>query len=74
MLQQLKPERYVYLTFCALGAVGVLVALAMLLRKEGFKLAEISMLSGSGGVIALTGSRILTIQKDLFRVVFGIQL
>jgi hypothetical protein len=32
------------------------------------------MLSSSGGVIAMTSNRILKIQHDVFRVVFGIDL
>jgi hypothetical protein len=72
MLDRLKPERYIYLGFCAIGAAGVLISLGIAsFEKQGFQLAEISMLSGSGGIIAVTGSRILSIQKDLFRVVFG---
>jgi len=72
MLDRLKPERYIYLGFCAIGGAGILISLGVAaFTNHGFKLAEISMLSGSGGVIAVTSARILSIQKDLFRVVFG---
>jgi len=74
LLDSCKAERYVYLGFSALAAVGILVSLIVIFVQKTFTLAEVGMLSSSGGTIALTANRILKIQNDLFRVVFGIKL
>jgi hypothetical protein len=37
-------------------------------------LANLGMLTSSGGAISVTGYRILRIEHDLFQVVFGIKL
>jgi hypothetical protein len=69
-----KPERYVYLFFSALAGAGILVALTYIFITKTPTLEEVGVLSSSGGVIALTSSRILKIQHDVFRIVFGINL
>jgi hypothetical protein len=74
LLDSCRAERYVYLFFCALAAAGVLAALVFIFVQKQFSLTEIGMLSSSGGVVALTANRILKIQHDVFRVVFGINL
>jgi hypothetical protein len=52
MLDRLKPERYIYLGFCAIGGAGILISLGVAaFTNHGFKLAEISMLSGSKGSV-----------------------
>ena len=74
LLDSCKAERYVYLGFSGLAAIGILAALVVIFVQHTFSLAEVGMLSSSGGTIALTANRILKIQNDLFRVVFGIKL
>lgn len=74
LLASCKAERYVYLSFSALAAAGVVVTLVIIFRDHQPTLAEIGMLSSSGGVISLTANRLLKIQQDVFRVVFGIKL
>ena len=74
LLDACKAERYVYLCFSGLAGIGVLTGLVMIFLQHSFSLAEVGMLSGSGGTIALTANRILKIQHDVFRVVFGMNL
>jgi hypothetical protein len=74
LLDSCKAERYVYLGFSGLAGVGVLAALGVIFVQHTFTLAEVGMLSSSGGAIAFTANRILKIQHDVFRVVFGINL
>ena len=68
-----KAERYVYLA-SGLAGIGVLISLVVIFVQHSFTLAEVGMLSSSGGAIAFTANRILKIQHDVFRVVFGINL
>lgn len=74
LLASCKAERYVYLFFSALAAGGILTALTFIFLTKTPTLEEVGVLSSSGGVIALTSNRILKIQHDVFRVVFGIDL
>ena len=74
LLASCKAERYVYLIFSGIATAGVLAALGFIFVEKTFTLAEIGMLSSSGGAVALTANRILKIQQDVFRVVFGIKL
>jgi len=74
LLATCKAERYVYLSFSALAAIGVIVTLIVIVREKTPSLAEVGVLSSSGGVISLTANRLLKIQQDVFRVVFGIKL
>ncbi len=74
LLDSCRAERYVYLCFSALAGVGVLVSLGVIFVEHTFTLAEVGMLSSSGGAIAFTANRILKIQHDVFRVVFGMNL
>lgn len=74
LLASCKAERYVYLFFSSLAGAGILVALTYIFLTKTPTLEEVGILSSSGGVIALTSNRILKIQHDVFRVVFGINL
>ena len=74
LLDSCKAERYVYLCFSGLAGIGVLISLVVIFVQHSFTLAEVGMLSSSGGAIAFTANRILKIQHDVFRVVFGINL
>jgi hypothetical protein len=74
LLDSCRAERYVYLCFSALAGAGVLVSLGVIFVEHTFTLAEVGMLSSSGGAIAFTANRILKIQHDVFRVVFGMNL
>jgi hypothetical protein len=74
LLASCKAERYVYLFFSALAFTGVLVALVYIFMTKTPTLANLGMLTSSGGAISVTGYRILRIEHDLFQVVFGIKL
>jgi hypothetical protein len=74
LLDSCKAERYVYLAFSGIASLGVLASLVVIFVQHTFTLAEVGMLSSSGGAIAFSANRILKIQHDVFRVVFGINL
>jgi hypothetical protein len=74
LLAGCKMERYIYLAFTGLAGLGVLVSLGFILTKTPPTMAQLGMLTSSGGTIALTATRILKIQHDMFLVVFGMKL
>jgi hypothetical protein len=74
LLQCCRPERYVYLAFAGLAALGVLATLAwILINKQPGKL-ELGALTSCSGLITVTGYRILRIQSVVFNAVFGTKL
>jgi hypothetical protein len=74
LLESCKMERYVYLAFTGLAGFGVLVSAGFIFTRTVPTLAQLGMLTSSGGTVALTASRILKIQHDMFQVVFGVKL
>jgi hypothetical protein len=74
LLQSCRPERYVYLGFAGLAAIGVLGALTWILLNKQSGSLEIGALTSCSGMITVTGYRILRIQSVVFNAVFGTKL
>ena len=74
LLQSCRPERYVYLAFAGLAAVGVLAALTWILLNKQSSSLEIGALTSCSGMITITGYRILRIQAVVFNAVFGTKI
>jgi hypothetical protein len=74
LLQSCRPERYVYLGFAGLAAIGVLGALTWILINKQSGGLEVGALTSCSGLITVTGYRILRIQTVVFNAVFGTKL
>jgi hypothetical protein len=74
LLESCRPERYVYLGFAGLAAIGVLATLAWIVLKNESGKLEVGALTSCSGLITLTGYRILRIQSVVFNAVFGTKL
>lgn len=74
LLQSCRPERYVYLAFAGLAAIGVLAALVWIVVNKQSGSLEIGALTSCSGLITVTGYRILRIQSVVFNAVFGTKL
>ena len=74
LLESCRPERYVYLGFAGLAALGVLGALVWILLNKQSGSLEIGALTSCSGMITVTGYRILRIQSVVFNAVFGTKL
>lgn len=74
LLQSCRPERYVYLSFAGVAALGVLGSLAWILLNKQSGTLEIGALTSCSGLITVTGYRILRIQSVVFNAVFGTKL
>lgn len=74
LLESCRPERYVYLAFAGLAAVGVLATLAWILMENQPGKLEVGALTSCSGLITVTGYRILRIQSVVFNAVFGTKL
>ncbi|HVU48633.1 MAG TPA: hypothetical protein VHD85_21070 [Terracidiphilus sp.] len=74
LLQSCRPERYVYLAFAGLAALGVLAALVWIVVNKQSGSLEIGALTSCSGLITVTGYRILRIQSVVFNAVFGTKL
>jgi hypothetical protein len=74
LLESCRPERYVYLAFAGVAALGVLGALAWILLNKQSGGLEIGALTSCSGLITVTGYRILRIQSVVFNAVFGTKL
>jgi hypothetical protein len=74
LLQSCRPERYVYLGFAGVAAIGVLIALAWIMVAKQSGSLEIGALTSCSGMITITGYRILRIQSVVFNAVFGTKL
>lgn len=74
LLESCRPERYVYLGFAGLAALGVLGALTWILLNKQSGGLEIGALTSCSGMITVTGYRILRIQSVVFNAVFGTKL
>lgn len=74
LLESCRPERYVYLGFAGLAAVGVLATLAWIVLRDQPGKLEVGALTSCSGMITVTGYRILRIQSVVFNAVFGTKL
>lgn len=74
LLESCRPERYVYLAFAGLAAIGVLIALAWIVVNNQSGKLEVGALTSCSGMITVTGYRILRIQSVVFNAVFGTKL
>jgi hypothetical protein len=74
LLQSCRPERYVYLGFAGVAALGVLGVLTWILLNKQSGGLEIGALTSCSGLITITGYRILRIQSVVFNAVFGTKL
>ena len=74
LLESCRPERYVYLGFAGLAALGVLAALAWMVVSKQSGALEVGTLTSCSGLITVSGYRILRIQSLVFNVVFGTKL
>lgn len=74
LLESCRPERYVYLAFAGLAALGVIVALVWILMNNQPGKLEVGALTSCSGLITVTGYRILRIQSVVFNAVFGTKL
>lgn len=74
LLESCRPERYVYLAFAGLAAMGVVAALVWIVMNNQSGKLEVGALTSCSGLITITGYRILRIQSVVFNAVFGTKL